>query len=213
MAYGSSQIPEVKRATGSTNKKRPPEDPMGPVLELLKTFGLQNCRSYYDSLVRGKIVRLDNAGRQPPVKIAGKRPGGGRCKEVQQDKRSWEGLRYEDFHQLRGLWQSYASELLPTELRALTEQLPLLDLHGSTLKVVQAKSPGMVHLEGTVLEETQRTFRIITKESKVKLLPKESCTFEVQVHGRKALLLGPAWSHRLPGGVPGPRTSKEWSLT
>lgn len=50
------------------------------------------------------------------------------------------------------------------------------DLHGSTLEVVSAQNPGCTGVRGTVIEETQRTFRLITRQDKVKVLPKErSC--------------------------------------
>mmetsp|Transcript_130491 Transcript_130491/g.418397 ORF Transcript_130491/g.418397 Transcript_130491/m.418397 type:complete len:170 (+) Transcript_130491:277-786(+) len=74
------------------------------------------------------------------------------------------------------------------------------------------KNPGCVRLRGTVLEETQNTFRIITSDNRIKVLPKESSMFEVAVLGERVRLLGPAWAFRLPKGAPGPRAPQAWSL-
>lgn len=122
-------------------------------------------------------------------------------------------LRYQDFEALREFWVAYIDDLKPGSGAALAEVLASADLHGSTLRVAQAKNPGCVRLQGTVIEETQRTFRIITRDDRVRVLPKENCIFEVTARGETISMLGPAWAHRLPGGVPGPLAPSVWSVT
>eukprot|EP00933_Yihiella_yeosuensis_P082902 TRINITY_DN96933_c0_g1_i1.p1 TRINITY_DN96933_c0_g1~~TRINITY_DN96933_c0_g1_i1.p1 ORF type:complete len:213 (-),score=32.47 TRINITY_DN96933_c0_g1_i1:71-709(-) len=193
--------------------KRRVVDSEGPVLELLQSFGIRNGKGYYDSRIRGKVLRFDHQKLPPPPppRPDNQRGGGGRHKEA-QGKEHWKNLRYEDFEALRTLWTTYITELRPGEGEDLCETLASVDLHGSTLQVVQAKNPGCVNLKGTVIEETQRTFRIITSDSRVRMLPKEACVFEVEVLGHRVRLLGPAWKHRLPGGAPGPLTPQGWAL-
>eukprot|EP00927_Polykrikos_kofoidii_P053821 TRINITY_DN48376_c0_g1_i1.p1 TRINITY_DN48376_c0_g1~~TRINITY_DN48376_c0_g1_i1.p1 ORF type:complete len:263 (+),score=29.58 TRINITY_DN48376_c0_g1_i1:176-964(+) len=232
--------------------KRQSPDPRGPVLELLHSFGVRDRCGYYDSKVRGKVVRMDNVRSASAVTAAcgkgtgkvGRRTGGyggGRHRRVlnQQEakattaaenatattsteklpcaasarKSSWDGLRYEDFEPLRELWVAYIDDIQPGSGPALAEALASCDLHGAIVGVVQARNPGCVRLRGTVIEETQQTFRIITKDNRVRMLIKEACVFELEARGECVRLLGPAWSHRLPGGVPGPHAPLRWTLS
>eukprot|EP00929_Paragymnodinium_shiwhaense_P086116 TRINITY_DN46625_c0_g1_i1.p1 TRINITY_DN46625_c0_g1~~TRINITY_DN46625_c0_g1_i1.p1 ORF type:complete len:227 (-),score=42.81 TRINITY_DN46625_c0_g1_i1:569-1249(-) len=215
----------------SARGKRPPTDPRGPVLELLSAFKIGGRNGYYDDKVRGKVLRMDNllasSGTARDGAKAKARPsyGGGRHRRAaaadgedgSDAVDSWKTLKYEDFQPLRDLWNAYFDDLVRPAGKNLTddmlaEVLSAADLHGCTLSVVQAKNPGCVRLRGTVIEETQGTMRIITADSKTKVLPKESCVFEVEASGRHVRLLGPAWAHRVPRGVPGPHAPQRWTL-
>ncbi|CAE7460131.1 Pop4 [Symbiodinium natans] len=173
--------------------KRRVADPEGPTLELLRTFGIGNTSGYYDRNIRGKFLRLD------PSKLPAK-PSKGRnavkgSKEA-RGKEHWKQLRHDDFAPLRALWEKYIEDLSPANDDELSAVLARADLHGSCLRVAQAKTPGLVRLSGTVIEETQQTFRIITAENQIKVLPKESCIFEVEALGRSLRLLGPSFIQR-----------------
>merc|ERR1719414_1788597 len=121
-------------------------------------------------------------------------------------------MRYAEFAPLRDLWKAYVQDLKLGQGQELANGMASADLHGSTIEVVQAKNPGCVHLRGTVVEETQKTFRIVTPDNRVKVLLKEKCVFELEVCGERVRLLGPAWAQRLPGGVPGPHAPLAWEL-
>lgn len=196
--------------------KRSAPDPHEPVLELLRSFKVKNRNGFYDRNIRGKMMHFDNSmrGRAKPPTVptpcVGQRSG--RNKQAQQSKEEWSHLKYADFQALRDLWAAHIEGFKPADGQALAKLLATSDLHGSTLKVVSAKNPGCVHLCGTVIEETQKTFRIITPDSAIKVLPKERCIFEICTRGEHVRLLGPAWVSRLPGGAPGPCTPKAWSL-
>eukprot|EP00971_Amphidinium_carterae_P230753 4579261-Amphidinium_carterae.1 len=58
--------------------------------------------------------------------------------------------------------------------QALSKVLLTADLHGCSLMVLRAKNPGCSGAKGTVIEETQRTFRIISQDDRIRVLPKES---------------------------------------
>mmetsp|Transcript_48187 Transcript_48187/g.100338 ORF Transcript_48187/g.100338 Transcript_48187/m.100338 type:complete len:197 (-) Transcript_48187:3-593(-) len=190
--------------------KRRVADREGPTLELLRTFGVGNTAGYYERNIRGKFLRLD------PSKLPANPPKGRNATKSSKEARSkehWKHLRYEDFEPLRVLWGQYIRDLSPANDDELSAILARADLHGSSLRVAQAKNPGMVRLSGTVIEETQKTFRIITSDNQVKVLPKESSVFEVQALGRSLRLLGPSyvqrWSEKGPKGSKPP---ERWSL-
>merc|ERR1712194_489054 len=127
-----------------------------------------------------------------------------------QAKAQWQSLRYDDFAPLRELWEAYISDLVKNSGEDLGKVLASADLHGSVLEVVSAKNPGCVRLRGTVIEETQKTLRVITLDNHTKVLPKATCVFEVAYREQRVRLLGPALSHRLPSGAPGPFTPSGW---
>mmetsp|Transcript_43992 Transcript_43992/g.125958 ORF Transcript_43992/g.125958 Transcript_43992/m.125958 type:complete len:236 (+) Transcript_43992:102-809(+) len=202
-------------SSSTSAPKRKVADPQGPVMELLQSFGVRDKGGFYDVRIRGKYLRLDNTknptANAPSTKAAGTGRRAGRCKEV-QGRDQWKGLRFADFEPLRALWHSYIEDLQLGSGQELSKGLAAADLHGCTLEVVAAKNPGCVRLRGTVLEETQNTFRIITSDNRIKVLPKECSVFEVVVLGERVRLLGPAWAFRLPRGAPGPQAPQAWSL-
>ncbi|CAK0901683.1 unnamed protein product [Prorocentrum cordatum] len=208
---------ELASRDGRREAKRPVADPQGPVLELLRSHGVRSPAAFYDQRVRGKLLRFDNVGSKAPASARGSQlgaldPGCGKSWKEPAGREQWRHLRHHAFEPLRKLWEEYARDLCPGGGEALALALAGADLHGSTLQVVQSKSPGCVGLRGTVVEETQGTFRIITAASQVRVLPKQQCVFEVAVRGQAVRLLGPAWAHRLPSGVPGPRAPGRWAL-
>jgi len=197
---------------GCGNKRRVP-DPQGPVLELLQGLGLRDVGGFYDSRVRGKLLRLGADTVAPRSTIAG---ASGGTPGVKRGPASALGHRncprHEELAPLRELWAMYVAALQPGRGQQLAAALSSMDLHGSTLEVVQSKSPGCVHLRGTVVEETHRTFRIVTREGQLRVLPKERCVFELEVLGERLRLLGPAWAERLRGGTAGHDAPRRWEL-
>ncbi|CAK8999938.1 Ribonuclease P protein subunit p29 [Durusdinium trenchii] len=204
--------------------KRPVADPEGPVLELLRVFKIENAPGYYEGgldqvgFMDCSLFRVTCAcSCNPRVPST--------CSQARKGKELWR-FKYEDFEALRQLWKEYIedlqldfSEVLESDLSILSS----LDLHGSHLEVVASKTPNLLRLSGTVIEETQRTFRIITLKSEVKMIPKDNCVFEVELPGsagargasRRLRLFGPstcsrfgaATASRAPGG-----TRNAWRL-
>mmetsp|Transcript_4551 Transcript_4551/g.10545 ORF Transcript_4551/g.10545 Transcript_4551/m.10545 type:complete len:195 (+) Transcript_4551:56-640(+) len=189
--------------------KRRVADPEGPTLELLRTFGVSSGSNYYDRYIRGKFLRLESV-KLPAAPPKGRNPVGG-SKEARSAKH-WQSLRDDDFEALRSLWVQYIQDLAPASDEEFASALARADLHGSRLRVVQAKNPGLVRLSGTVIEETSKTFRIITVKNEVKVLPKQNCVFEVEILGRCVRLLGPAYEGRWAPGAPGPSGLRRWAL-
>ncbi|KAK7462736.1 RNase P/RNase MRP complex subunit [Stygiomarasmius scandens] len=104
-----------------------------------------------------------------------------------------EQARFELFVPLHHLWMGYMSELMGLPQSSSVSGVPTLkdapsavgmhpklvkaDFHGSILTVKQSKCPSLVGLSGIVIHETENTFRIVTRDNKEKLLPKQNTIF------------------------------------
>jgi len=130
------------------------------------------------------------------------------------------GLSYDSFLPLHSLWQGYMKELIdfaslesgvwepslnedPRQLQLQT-RLCRADLHGARVRVAGAKCPTHVGVEGLVVMETKNTLQIISKDNRVRFIPKLGSSF--------AFLLG-AYVVTLPGSSidsrPGERATKK----
>ncbi|KJA20510.1 hypothetical protein HYPSUDRAFT_142041 [Hypholoma sublateritium FD-334 SS-4] len=107
--------------------------------------------------------------------------------------------RFDLFVPLHTLWMDYMSELLglppkpstAPSSEAAAQAMPhasgmhpkLLkaDFHGSLMTVSQSKNPCIVGISGIVIHETENAFKVITRENKVKLLPKQNQIFKFAV--------------------------------
>ena len=113
------------------------------------------------------------------------------------------GLVFDDFKEMNRLWIGYMNELLPNlgdRKSGLTdESLPMricrADLHGAHVKVTRSNVASQVGLEGFVVMETKNTFRIISKDNKVR----SPARTLVVTHNLRdpAGLNSPTLSHRL----------------
>ncbi|EOD19739.1 hypothetical protein EMIHUDRAFT_242658 [Emiliania huxleyi CCMP1516] len=83
------------------------------------------------------------------------------------------------------LWEAYASAavaaLPSTELRALAALCAEMDRHGSFMAVVASRCPSHVGIEGHVLGETSRTFRLLGASGKPVTVLKPGATFRMQL--------------------------------
>ncbi|KAL0946207.1 hypothetical protein HGRIS_012466 [Hohenbuehelia grisea] len=101
------------------------------------------------------------------------------------------------FLPLHRLWLGYMSELLAltqppsmpdtpspsAQPNAGTMQAKLLkaDFHGSVMTVKESKNAVLVGLSGIVIRETENAFEVVTKQDKVKLIPKQNSIFTFAV--------------------------------
>ncbi|XP_030622394.1 ribonuclease P protein subunit p29 [Chanos chanos] len=96
-----------------------------------------------------------------------------------------EHQRYELFLPLHDLWKQYIRDLcngLKPESNPQTIQQKLLkaDLHGAVLTVVRSKCPSYVGTTGILVQEMKHVFKIITKEDRLKVIPKRNSVFSVE---------------------------------
>ncbi|KDR72174.1 hypothetical protein GALMADRAFT_74026 [Galerina marginata CBS 339.88] len=107
--------------------------------------------------------------------------------------------RFDLFLPLHNLWMGYMSELLslppqpakipPPELAqksmpnssGIHPKLLKADYHGSIMTVSQSKNPCLVGVSGIVIHETENAFKVVTRQNKLKLLPKQNSIFTFAV--------------------------------
>uniref|UniRef100_A0A3Q0RET7 Ribonuclease P protein subunit p29 n=1 Tax=Amphilophus citrinellus TaxID=61819 RepID=A0A3Q0RET7_AMPCI len=112
-----------------------------------------------------------------------------------------EHQRYELFLPLHELWRQYiidlCSGLKPTSNpQAVQQKLLKADFHGAIITVVRSKCPSYVGTSGILVQEFKHVFKIITKEDKLKVIPKRSSVFAVEINGFVSHIYGSRFEHR-----------------
>ncbi|KAJ7044692.1 Rof/RNase P-like protein [Mycena alexandri] len=120
------------------------------------------------------------------------------------------------FLPLHRLWLGYMSELLnlpqpssgpprPPSGAAMHPKLLKADFHGSIVTVYQGKNTAILGISGIVINETEGTFNVVTKENKLKVLPKRNSifTFALPVYSTLPPTHDPAAPLPLPIAEPG----------
>ncbi|KAG8437356.1 hypothetical protein GDO86_008163 [Hymenochirus boettgeri] len=70
------------------------------------------------------------------------------------------------------------------------------DLHGALVVVTKSKCPSYVGLQGIILQETKHVFKIVTKEDKLKIVPKLNCVFSLEIDGFISYIYGSKFQMR-----------------
>ncbi|KAM7015667.1 ribonuclease P protein subunit p29 [Tautogolabrus adspersus] len=99
-----------------------------------------------------------------------------------------EHQRYEMFLPLHELWKQYIINLCGGANRLsnpqfLQQKLVKADFHGAIISVVRSKCPSYVGMTGILVQEFKHVFKLITKEDKLKVIPKRNSVFEVEING------------------------------
>ncbi|KAG2199649.1 Rof/RNase P-like protein [Mucor mucedo] len=93
-----------------------------------------------------------------------------------------EAHQYHLFQPLGELWQGYMEKLLLQGTANFEQKLIKADFHGAPFTVIQSTNPSYVGTSGLVVQETLSMFKIITKDNKLKQIPKNSSIFNVHVN-------------------------------
>lgn len=106
-----------------------------------------------------------------------------------------EQQRYELFVPLHELWKQYIRDLCSglkpdTQPQMVQAKLLKADLHGAVISVTKSKCPSYVGVTGILLQETKHVFKIITKEDRLKVIPKLNCVFSVETDGFISYIYG-----------------------
>ncbi|XP_022347340.1 ribonuclease P protein subunit p29-like, partial [Enhydra lutris kenyoni] len=64
------------------------------------------------------------------------------------------------------------------------------DLHGALVSVTKSKCSSYVGVTGILLQETKHVFKILTKEDRLKVIPKLNCVFAVEINGFISYIYG-----------------------
>lgn len=151
-----------------------------------------------------------------------------------EEKGAWKfdskQIKYERLLPLHHLWLGYMSELLnlprvpkvPTALDSLKSipgapsssamhpKLLKADFHGCILTVKQSKHALLVGMSGILIHETENAFKIVTKGSKVKLIPKQNSvfTFAVPLYNTLPESFVPGMPYPLPSPPGNPQSDQ-----
>ncbi|CAJ1048580.1 ribonuclease P protein subunit p29 isoform X1 [Xyrichtys novacula] len=111
-----------------------------------------------------------------------------------------EHQRYELFLPLHELWRQYIIDLCglkPTSSpQSVQQKLLKADFHGAIITVVRSKCPSYVGTTGILVQEFKHVFKIITKEDKLKVIPKRNSVFEVEINGFISHIYGSKFEQR-----------------
>ncbi|XP_004085369.1 ribonuclease P protein subunit p29 isoform X2 [Oryzias latipes] len=112
-----------------------------------------------------------------------------------------EHQRYELFLPLHDLWRRYVLDLCaglkPTcSPQFVQQKLLKADLHGAIITVVRSKCPSYVGQSGILLQEFKHVFKIITREDRLKVIPKRNSVFSVEVNGFVSHIYGSRFEQR-----------------
>ncbi|XP_056668223.1 ribonuclease P protein subunit p29 isoform X1 [Monodelphis domestica] len=106
-----------------------------------------------------------------------------------------EEQRYNLFLPLHNLWKQYIRDLCnglkpDTQPQMIQAKLLKADLHGAIITVTKSKCPSYVGITGILLQEMKHVFKIITKDDKLKVIPKLNCVFTVEIDGFISYIYG-----------------------
>lgn len=132
-------------------------------------------------------------------------------------------LDYSKYEKMNESWNMYAISCLMTHLpknldnqnqeRSLLHEenvlncLKQMDYHGACLTVTSSNSKYQIGISGIVLQDKKNVFFLLTKENKIKIIPKFGNLFEFDLLGCKLTLVGSNMCHR-----PEMRTTKHAKL-
>lgn len=109
-----------------------------------------------------------------------------------------EGSKYSDFEDLYKLWKSHAKaqlSSLPNNLDISSQSefqrvISKMEFQGSKIHVVSSKCPTMVNHSGIILLETRETFKIISKDNQIRMLPKRDSVFLLKIGNLTVKIFG-----------------------
>lgn len=112
-----------------------------------------------------------------------------------------EQQRYELFLPLHELWKQYVVELCgglkqTCSPQFVQQKLLKADFHGSIITVVRSRCPSYVGTTGILVQEFKHVFKIITKEDKLKVIPKRNSVFSVEINGFVSYIYGSRFEQR-----------------
>ncbi|KAI1904098.1 hypothetical protein AGOR_G00002170 [Albula goreensis] len=99
-----------------------------------------------------------------------------------------EHQRYELFLPLHELWKQYVRDLCnglkpDSNPQIIQQKLLKADFHGAVITVVKSKCPSYVGTTGILVQEMKHIFKVITKDDKLKVIPKRNSVFGVEIDG------------------------------
>ncbi|KAF4793555.1 Ribonuclease P protein subunit p29 [Turdus rufiventris] len=108
-------------------------------------------------------------------------------KKTKQKRKKTKGFTAKQRRELR------LFEIEPEQQRQphmIQSKLLKADFHGAIVTVTKSKCPSYVGITGIILQEFKHVFKIITKEDKLKVVPKLNNVFSVELDGFISYIYG-----------------------
>eukprot|EP00124_Ichthyophonus_hoferi_P006044 Ihof_evm1s1148 gene=Ihof_evmTU1s1148 len=157
------------------------------VRDLMTNNGLsaQSFDTNWDHKLKNKVLMLDNPPTKKKVKMY---PTNGPKVMSSSEKKANhifdippESIKYALYIPLHTLWLQYMSDLLGpinvTNTSTIEAKLLKGDYHGCLLTVTRSKCTNLIGTTGICLQETENTFKIITQDNRLKVIPKINTVF------------------------------------
>uniref|UniRef100_A0A0K0ECH6 Ribonuclease P protein subunit p29 n=1 Tax=Strongyloides stercoralis TaxID=6248 RepID=A0A0K0ECH6_STRER len=99
-------------------------------------------------------------------------------------------ITYSMFLPIYKMWLEYFNNVICGGTCKIDERLLKIDYHGCLLLVSHANNKCNVGVNGFVVHESRQTFQLITKENKIKTIPKKDTVFQFVVNNKVYILFG-----------------------
>ncbi|KAF8101208.1 hypothetical protein N665_0208s0003 [Sinapis alba] len=105
--------------------------------------------------------------------------------------------KFDLYKPMHGMWESYMMKLIKVTGKAqLASNLLSADLHGAFMFVAECKIASFTGVQGIMIRETSQTFGIITRDDKLRVVPKKPSVFIIQLDCWKITLHGDKFTSR-----------------
>ncbi|XP_023932718.1 ribonuclease P protein subunit p29-like [Lingula anatina] len=158
---------------------------------LQKHLPEKRLRQGEDITLQHAHFMLDNprTRKRKEVKLKRKTLSAKERKELKLFEIQPEHQKYDMYTPLHQLWKDYMKDVInfdkitPGNQSQMEELLLRADLHGAVLTVTKSKCPSYVGTSGILIQETKNTFKLITKDDRLKTIPKPNSVFTFELEG------------------------------
>ncbi len=104
--------------------------------------------------------------------------------------------KYESFVPLYYLWKDYMKDVIgfdkikSTNHSESQQKLLKADYHGAMVTVTQSKTPSLIGQTGIIIQETKNVFKLVTRDDKLKMIPKQNSVFTMEIEGHVISIQG-----------------------
>ncbi|XP_035917837.1 ribonuclease P protein subunit p29-like [Anopheles stephensi] len=160
-------------------------------------------KSTENHIVRLKYFRAKNQ-KQPKKPTNKKKLSRKEIKELGLYTLPPDTVKYADALKLHRVWRGYYQTIFPEMQPDVTDpeydkviaSLLKADYHGAKIQIVRSKQSSVVGMKGIVVLDTKGTFKMVSKDDKLRTIPKRDSQFEVICGDRMVTIFGKHLSAR-----------------
>ncbi|RHZ45291.1 hypothetical protein Glove_682g39 [Diversispora epigaea] len=201
----SSLPKDIQDSPEAKNERQPPVSET--TKKFVPNFVLNSIESstkdpakIYVSKLKGKVILLDNPlktseEKKKRIKLQKKKKvkvmSAKEKKETKIYEIPEECHKYDLFIPLNELWLQYMEELHGNSSPAVfVQKLLKADFHGALFTVSKSRCASYIGITGINIQETENMFKLITKDNKLKSIPKGHSVFTFQLKDYMFTLYG-----------------------